>query len=138
MFTKTNLISTLITAIWAYLGGFLFWAYLCVDFFNDHLGSATGVMKDPPDMFHLIIGCIIFAFVFSNLFRKWANNNYSAGSGIVFGIWLAALIGLGDGLINFATSNILDITGTFANFGIYIIFLGIMGALSGIVYKNIN
>jgi len=138
MFTKTNIISTLLTALWAYFGGFLLWGYLSVDYFNGHLGSATGIMKDPPDMVYLIIGCIINAFVFSTLYGRWSNNNYSAGSGIVFGIWLALLMGLGEGLIDYATSNILDLTGTFANFGIYIVFLGIMGALAGVVHKNIR
>jgi len=138
MFTKTNLISTLLTSIWGYFGGFLIWAYLFVDFFKDHLGAASGVMKDPPDMLYLILGCIINAFVFSTIYGKWANNNYSAGSGIAFGVWLALLIGLGEGLIDYATSNILDFTGTIANFGIYIIFLGIMGFIAGIVYKKVH
>jgi len=138
MFSKTNLISTLVTALWGYFGGFLFWGYLSVDFFNDHLGSSTGVMKDPPDMLYLIIGCIINAFIFSTLYSKWANNNYSSGSGLSFGILLAILMGLGEGLINYSTSNVLDLTGTFANFGIYLVFLGVMGILAGTVYKKVN
>lgn len=138
MFSKTNLVSTILTALWGYFGGFLFWGYLSVDFFNDHLGTATGVMKEYPDMLYLILGCIIYAFVFSTLYGRWANNKYSAGSGIIFGIWLAILLGLGEGFIDYATSNIIDLTGTLANFGIYLTFLGIMGLIAGVIYKKIR
>ncbi len=138
MFSKANLFSTIITALWGYFGGFLFWGYLSVDFFNNHLGSATGVMKEYPDMLYLILGCIINAFVFSTLYAKWANSNYSAGSGLTFGLWLAILMGLGEGLIDYSTSNILDLTGTFGNVGIYIVFLGVMGVLAGVVYQKVR
>ena len=136
MFSKTNLLSTLAAAIWAYLGGYLLWGILTVDFFNDHLGSATGVMKNPPDMFHLIIGCIIVAFVFSTIYGKWSNSSYGAGSGFMFGFWIAILVGLGGGLISFATSNISDITGTLVNVFIEIVFYGVMGLIVGLVYSK--
>ncbi len=138
MFSKTNLVSTIVTTLWGYFGGFLFWGYLSVDFFNEHLGSASGVMKEYPDMTYLILGCLINAFVFSTLYGKWANNNYSARSGFTFGIWLAILMGLGEGLIDYSTNNILDLTGTLANVGIYLVFLGVMGVLAGVVYKKVH
>jgi len=136
MFTKNNLLSTLAAAIWAYFGGYLLWGILTVDFFNNHLGSATGVMKDHPDMFHLIIGCIIVAFVFSTLYGKWASSNYGAGSGFMFGFWIAILVSLGEGLINFATTNIADITATLVNVLISIVFYGIMGLIVGLIYSK--
>lgn len=136
MFSKTNLLSTLAAAVWAYFGGYLLWGLLTVDFFNDHLGSATGVMRDTPDMVHLIIGCIIVAFSFSTIYGKWATPAYGIGSGFAFGFWIAILIGLGEGLVNFATSNVIDITGTLANAVITIVFYGIMGLVAGFVYKR--
>ncbi len=134
MFSKTNLLSTLVAAIWAYFGGYLIWGMLTVDFFNDHLGSATGVMRDIPDMTHLIIGCIIVAFAFSTIYSKWASPTYGAGSGFAFGFWIAILIGLGEGLVNFATSNVVDITATLVNVLITIVFYGIMGLIVGLIY----
>ncbi len=134
MFSKTNLLSTLAAAIWAYFGGYLLWGILTVDFFNDHLGSASGVMRDIPDMVHLILGCIIVAFAFSTIYRKWAKPNYGMGSGFTFGFWIAILIGLGEGLVNFATSNVADITATLVNVLITIVFYGIMGLIVGLIY----
>ena len=95
-------------------------------------------MKEYPDMLYLILGCIINAFVFSTLYAKWANSNYSAGSGLTFGLWFAILMGLGEGLIDYSTTNILDLTGTFGNVGIYIVFLGVMGVLAGVVYQKVR
>ncbi len=136
MFSKINLLSTLAAAIWAYLGGYLLWGILTVDFFNDHVGSATGVMKNIPDMFHLIVGCIIVAFAFSTMYGKWANSNYGVGTGFTFGFGIAILVGLGEGLISFATTNISDITATLVNVLISIVFYGIMGLTVGLVYNK--
>ncbi len=136
MFSKTNLLSTLAAAIWAYLGGYLLWGMLTVDYFNDHLGSATGVMRELPDMVHLIIGCIIVAFAFSTIYGKWASAAYGAASGFAFGFWIAVLIGLGEGLVNYATTNISDITATLVNVLITIVFYGIMGLIVGLIYSK--
>jgi len=139
MFSKANLTSTIVTALWGYFGGWLLWGYLSVDFFNDHLGSATGVMKEVPDpMMYLVAGCLIFAFAFSTLYGKWSSGNYNASSGVTFGVWLAVLLGLGDGLINFSTSNVLDLTGTFGAVGILLVFLVVQGLLAGVVYKKMS
>jgi len=48
------------------------------------------------------------------------------------------LAGIGGGLINYATSNILDITGTSINAVIYIVFFAIMGAFVGLVYEKVS
>jgi len=138
MFSKANVTSTILTAIWGFCGGYLLWGYLSVDFFNDHLGSATGVMKEVPDMIYLILGCLINGFAFSTIYGKWANGKFSAGSGISFGIWIAILMGLGEGLIDYSTSNILDLTGMMANVIIWIVFLGIMGLIAGLAYNKVR
>lgn len=138
MFSKANLTSTIVTALWGFFGGYLLWGYLSVDFFNDHLGSATGVMKETPDMMYLVLGCLIHAFAFSSIYGKWANGNFGAGSGITFGVWAAVLMGLGEGLIDYSTGNVLDLTGTLGNMVIYLVFLAIMGVLAGVVYKKMS
>ena len=59
MFSKTNLIAYLVTALWSYFGGFLIWGIIGDPLLKNHLGSATGLMKDIPDHLHLVVGCII-------------------------------------------------------------------------------
>ncbi|QNJ97156.1 hypothetical protein [Constantimarinum furrinae] len=137
MFTKANIVSTLVTAVWGFGGGYLLWGILGDPLLSDHLGSATGVMREMPDMFHLVLGCIIQAFAFSTIYGRWANSEYGMGTGITFGFWVAILMGLGEGLIDYATSNIIDMSGTFINFGIYLVFFLVTGLLAGLVYKKV-
>jgi hypothetical protein len=136
MFSKANIISTIVTTIWGFAGGYLLWGLVGDPYLQDHLGSATGVMKEMPDMLHLVLGTLIQGFAFSTIYSKWANGTFSASNGLNFGLWIAILIGIGGGLINFATSNMLDLTGTLANAVIYIIFFVVMGALAGLVYNK--
>jgi len=138
MFSKTNIISTIVTAVWGFAGGYLLWGILGENLFADHMGSASGVMKEIPDMVHLSLGCLIHAFVFSTIYGKWAKDELGTSSGITFGILLAIMIGLGEGLIDFATTNIIDITGTFMNFGVYLVFFVVMGLLAGLVYSKVG
>ena len=136
MFSKANILSTIVTTIWGFAGGYLLWGVVADPMMAEHMGSATGLMKDPPDMLHLGIGTFIQGFAFSTLYGKWANGTFNATNGLHFGFWTAILIGLGGGLINFATSNMLDITGTFMNAVVYIVFFAVMGALAGLVYQK--
>ena len=136
MFAKSNVICTIVTAIWGFVGGYLLWGLLGETLFADYLGSATGVMKAVPDMAHIALGCLIQAFAFSTLYGKGEKGSYGISSGIIFGLWLALLIGLGEGLIDYATANILNLTGTMVNFVLCIVFFGVMGMLAGLVYKK--
>lgn len=137
MFSKTNLISTLTTAVWGYLGGYILWAMIADPMLESH-NSATGIMKEMPDMVHLIIGCIIVGLFFSFLYGKYAKDSYGAASGIQFGLLIGLLIGLGEGLVNMSVMNMLDFTGTMINAVTYIVFYGIMGAVAGIVYQKVG
>jgi hypothetical protein len=135
MFSRSNIISTLVTAVWGYLGGWLLWGMLMDSTLKEHLVT-NDLIKDVPDMAHLIIGCLIVSFSFSTIYGKWSQGNYSLGSGISFGIWMAILIGFGLGIVNMATMNMMDITGTLMDGAVYLIFLGIMGLLAGLVYSK--
>ncbi|MEZ4874275.1 MAG: hypothetical protein R2793_02160 [Flavobacteriaceae bacterium] len=135
MFSKSNLISTLVTAVWGYLGGWLLWGMLMDPILEEHT-SGSSLMREMPDMVHLIIGCLIVGFAFSTIYSKWANGNYSPTSGIGYGIWIGILLGFGEGLVNFAVMDMLDITGTLLNGLTYIVFYAVMGLLAGLVYQK--
>lgn len=136
MFSKTNLISTLVTAIWAFAGGYLLWGIIGEPLLTDNMMS--GLMKEMPDFLHLALGCLIMAFAFSVIYSKWARDAHSISNGIQFGIWLGILKGLGSGLIDYATSNMADLTATLGNAIIYIVFFAIMGALASFVYSKVK
>ncbi len=138
MFSKTNIIATLVTGLWAFFGGYLLWGILGESLMMDHLGSASGVMKETPDFVHLTLGCLILAFIFCIIYSKWARGMHSASQGAQFGLWLGLLSGVGEGLIDFATANILTLTGTLLNAVIYIIYFLVMGILASMVYGKVK
>ncbi|TDI71153.1 MAG: hypothetical protein E2O83_04305 [Bacteroidetes bacterium] len=136
MFSKSNIISTLVTAVWGYFGGWLIWGTLLKDFLSEHAGGATGVMREMPDRVHLIIGCLIVAFVFSTIYKKWGSDGYSISSGLTYGIWVGLLLGLGEGMIIYAVKDVSDLTGTLVNAGAGVVFYAVMGLLAGLVYNK--
>lgn len=138
MFSKTNLIATLVTTVWGVLGGFLFWGLLGDPFLADHQGTATGVMKEVPDMAVVVIGSLITGFVFSTIYSKWARGSHSLSHGAQFGFGIGLLIGFGDRLIEYGVGNILDLTGTMVNGIIYVGFFIIMGILASLVYGKMK
>ena len=137
MFSKTNLISTLATAVWGYLGGWILWGMIADPLLANY-NMAGNLMKEMPDMFHLILGCILVGFFFSYIYRRFARESYGPGSGIHYGILVGLLIGLGEGLINMSVMNMLDFTGTMINAMTYVVFYAIMGAIAGIVYQKVG
>ena len=136
MFSKANIISTIVATVWGVAGGYLLWGVVGDPLLMDHLGSASGVMKEMPDMLHLTLGCLIQGLIFSAIYGKWANGTYGASNGLTYGALVGILVGFGGGLINFATGNMLDLTGTLLNGVIYIVFFAVMGALAGLVYQK--
>ena len=135
MLSKSNLISTLVTAVWGYFGGWILWGMIVDPMLADH-NSATGIMREMPDMVHLIIGCFIVGFFFSGIYGKWGQGNYGAGSGFQYGALIGLLIGLGEGMVNMSVMNMLDFTGTIINAVTYVVFYGIMGLLAGLIYQK--
>ena len=138
MFSKTNLISTLITALWAFLGGYLLWGILIDPYLQGHQGTATGVWKEAPDFVVIAIASVITGWAVSTLYSKWARGVHSLSHGAQFGILVGIIIGFGDRLVEYGVGNILDLTGTLVNGVIYLVFFGVMSALAGLVYSKLK
>lgn len=137
MFSKTNLISTIVSTLWAYFGGFLVWVIIATPLMEGHEGTATGVWKEVPDHLHLVIGCLIFAFAFSTIYSKLAGG-FTISSGVQFGLWVGIMLGFGEGVINLGVANFSDLTGTIIGGILSIVFYVIMGALVGLVYNKLS
>jgi hypothetical protein len=137
MFSKSNLISSLIGGIFIFAGGYLVWGMLMADFFEAHAGSATGVSKD-PDMLFLAIGCFLQAFFFTAIYGKWSQGVHTAGNGFRLGALVGAFMGFGEFFVWYATSNLHDLTGTLTNGVINVLFMGIAGAIIATVYKAMS
>jgi hypothetical protein len=135
MFTKSHVLATIAGAIFNFIGGYLVWGMATTDFFAQHAGTATEVMKDPPNLIFIALGCLIEACLISFIYDQWANGNHSAGGGFKLGALIGALTGFGVGLIMYGSTNLSDLTAVIAEGVIEIIFFGILGAIIASVYK---
>ena len=89
MFSKSNLVSTLVGGLWMYFGGYLLWDIIGSNLFENP-GSAEA------DQMHLIIACIITAFVYATIYSKWSGGDHSLKNGANLGCWVGVLLGFGE------------------------------------------
>lgn len=136
MFSKSNLLSTLVTTLWGFFGGYLLWGLIGDPFLTEHYGVANATMMEVPDFTFLLIGCLVTGFAFSTIFSKWSRGAHSISQGAEFGIWVGILLGFGGGIIDFSTMGLLDLVGTFVNGLIYVVHFTVMGILASIVYNK--
>lgn len=132
MFSKTNLISTVVGAVWAYVGGMLLW---------DTIGSSlfSSPSTNVPDQLHLIIACVISAFAVSTIYSKLAGSEHSIAHGASYGLWVGIFIGFGERWFDHAfqmyTSTLND---AIINGVLNIVFFVILGALISLVYGKVK
>lgn len=132
MFSKTNLIATIVGAVWAYVAGLLLWDYLGSSLFSSP-NTNTG------DQIHVIIACVISAFAVSTIYSKWAGGDFSLSKGATYGLWIGIFIGFGERWYDYAfqmyTSTLNDaiISGV-----MNIVYGVVLGVLISMVYGKVK
>ncbi|WP_222981845.1 hypothetical protein [Flagellimonas meishanensis] len=134
MFSKSNLLATLVGAIVMFFLGYLIWGIATVDFFAEH--TIVNTMKEVPNLGLIALGNLVGAFVLSTLYSKWARGHHSVSEGFQFGAWIGVFVGVGMGLIWYATAEWMDLTGHVVEAIIDIIFYGIIGAIIAVIYQK--
>ena len=133
MFSKQNLLATVAATVTMFVLGYLIWGMAMVDFYESH--TITNVMKEMPDFGILIISHIIGSFALSVIYGKWAGEDRGAGSGFNFGIWIGIFAGISYGLLWYATSELMDLTGHLVDGVVSLVFFGIVCAVIGWAHK---
>lgn len=131
MFSKTNLISTLVGAIWAYAGGYLLWNIIGSSLFSSPNDIA-------PDQTHLIIACVISAFAVSTIYSKLAGEGHSMARGANYGLWVGIFIGFGERWFDLAFDTTPVLQDAVINGILNIVFFVILGALISLVYGKVK
>lgn len=134
MFSKSNLLATLVAGVVMFFLGYLIWGIATADFFEEH--SLVNVMKEVPNLGLIALGNIVGAFILSTLYSKWARGNHSLAQGFQFGALIGAFVGISMGLIWYATSEWMDGTGHIAEAVIDILYYGIVGAIIALIYQK--
>ncbi len=132
MNTNKFLMGTLAGGITFFIVGFLLYGLALESFFGSHSGTATGVMKTDLEWWALILGNLSQAALLSYIFLKWANiKSFAAGASAaaIIGFFIA----LGYDMINYATSNMMDMTAAFADVAVGTLMTAIGGGVIGAV-----
>ena len=126
MNSKNLILGTIAGAFTFFIVGFLIYGLLLTNFFTENMGSATGVMKDPPNFLILILGELASGFLFTYIFSHWAGIKTFA-TGAKAGALIGFLMGLSFNLINLATANIHTLNTAIVDSLVQLV----MGALAG-------
>jgi hypothetical protein len=124
--------ATLVGGIVSFVVGYLIWGMLFADFFASNAGTATGVMKDPPDMVPLFLGTLVGAALMTLIIVRWAKAS-SAGDGLRIGATVGFMISLNMGLVWYGTSNINTMTSMLVDPFLGAVHGGIVGAVIAVV-----
>ncbi len=135
MFTKQNLVATLVGGVAMFILGYLIWGMATMSFFQEHTFEGLGKGEDEMDLISIFLGNLFGAFALSTLYRKWSRGHHSAGEGFKFGAWIGFLIGVGMGLVWYGTSKMMDGTGYAVEAVLEIVYYGIIGVIIALVYK---
>lgn len=106
MDTKKLIFGTVAGGVVAFLLGGLVYTVILAGFFESHLGSAQGAMKDPPDMLWIAIGNLFGALLLTIIYGRWAGIKTiatGAKAGAVFGL----LVALYYDSVMFGTTNLI-------------------------------
>lgn len=134
MFTKSNLLATFVATVVMFLLGYAIWGVALAEFYATH--SLNNVMLENPDLLLIFISNLVVCFIIANLYRMAAGNQHTGKTGFAVGAWLGAFIGVGIGLMWYATAQLLDLTATLVEAVLDVFFYGFIGWVISWVYKK--
>lgn len=131
MNTNKFLVGGIIGGIASFLLGWLVWGMLLMNFMQQNMGTATGVMKAENEMvwWALIVGNLFWGFVISYVLNKAGAS--SAGAGATIGAVLGLLIAGGFDFTMLGTANIMTLNGVLVDIAANIVVSGIVGGIVG-------
>jgi len=136
MFTKSNLLATLAGFLTLYLLGWIFYGMVADDFFMQHAILQGVHKKESMDgIWQIATGSILISFFMATIYNRWSTGMHSISQGFQFGALIGAMIGLGLGMIMYATSNFMDFTGQLVDGVWCILYYGITGMVISWIYK---
>ena len=131
MATKQFTMATLAGGVTVFVMGFLLYDLALGDFFAANAGTATGVAKAAIDMVPLAIGQVFLAALLV-MVMGWRGDS-SAGDGLKTGAIVGLLFSLGVNLTWYGVFNISNLTATLVDPIVFMIQLGVGGAVIGAV-----
>lgn len=137
MNAKNVIVAGLVGAIIFFLLGWLFYGMLFGGFFQANAGSATGVMKEMPNMGLIFLGNLASGIMYAFIFDKWAGIR-TFGAGLKAGALLGFLMGVTSNMISLGTANIMNSTAAIADIGVMLVMNAIAAGVIAVVLGAMN
>ena len=126
------IISGLVGGIVAFFVGYLIWGLALAQFAVDNAGTATGVGKESPDFWAIILGSLASGFLISTIFGRWANiSTWKTGASA--GALIGFLVGAHVNFIEFGNSNVSTLQLALVDIVGYIVMFAVVGAVVGVM-----
>lgn len=139
MFSKSNLLATLVGFIVLFFSGWVFYDMIAGSFFESHATEfGTAAMRAEPEMIMIAIGCLVQAFVMSVLYGKWARGHHSAKEGFTFGAWIGVFLGFGVWILNEGVMDMTDMTARLVDGVWNVVQYGLVGLVIALVYQKFS
>ena len=122
------LLATLAGGIVAFFGGWLIYGMLLDPYFQGQTTEAGfAVMKDPPEIWAIAVGNLIYSFLLSLIFSRWASIS-TLKTGAIAGAVIGGLFALSNGFMWHAFANMSKSMATIA---VDALGAAVLGALIG-------
>jgi hypothetical protein len=132
MTTRRFLLASLAGGVTLFVSGFLLWGLVFAGFFEAHVGTATGVLKEEMGFLSLALGQFFWAVLLTLVIGKWAGV-----SGFAQGLKIGAVVGffmsLSVGMSQFSMTNLIDLTSALADPFVSAAWSGLGGGVIGVV-----
>ena len=134
MSNKQYTTATLAGGIAMFATGYLLYELALADFFASNTGTATGVMKEAPLYWSIIIGSLIAA-AFLVMVIGWRGDS-STGAGLKTGALVGLMTSLGSNFVMYGAYNLANLTSHLATAVVDMTLFGVSGAVIGTVLST--
>jgi len=124
--------ATVAGGVTLFVVGFLLWGLLATDFYEAHVGTATGVTKEPMEWAYLVLGQLFWAALLAHVIGTWAKVS-GFGPGLKIGLVFGILVSFAIGLTQYSMSNLMDLSGTLVDPLLTGVWAGLGGGVIGLV-----
>ena len=121
------LLAALAGAAATFLSGWLIYGMALKGFFDAQMvESARGVLRDPPLMWGIIVGCLAWSLLLALIYSRWAGIT-TFQSGAMTGAWIMFLVALGADFFSYASMNVSSSTAVLVD----AVVNAVQGAIAG-------
>lgn len=125
------LIASIAGAVVLFVGGYILYEPVLGGFIEANMGSATGVMRDPPNFLWIAIGQLASGGVLATVLG-WKGATDAAG-GAKAGAKVGALLAVAFGFVTLGTMNLFTLTWALVDIVVAGVLWGAAGAVVGVM-----